>query len=170
MTFLLASDSFLSSFTSFTHSFEMDEHPNQTTAMGRPDRSPSPVSTRCASTASVSHESVNMQALQVTSQSTEVLADDRRGSQKLHMSSSNECDDGCGEYKPVAADDGLTCTAQYRKRKVELATILADCIAILIPLGLVFFVILIWSLKGSRVIADSHASWQNAITVVNYFE
>lgn len=110
-----------------------------------------------------------MQALQVTSQSTEVLADYRRGAQELHMSSSNERDDGCGEYKPVAADDGLTSPAQYPKRKFELATILADCIAILLPLGLVVFVILIWSLKGSRVIADSHASWQNAITVVSHF-
>ncbi|KAF3809795.1 hypothetical protein GCG54_00005338 [Colletotrichum gloeosporioides] len=110
-----------------------------------------------------------MQALQIASQSTEALADDRRGSQELHIASSNECNDGYGEYKPVAADDGLTSPAQYPKRKVELATILADCIAILLPLGLVVFVILIWSLKSSRVIADSHASWQNAITVVSYF-
>ncbi|KAF6814411.1 hypothetical protein CPLU01_14399 [Colletotrichum plurivorum] len=70
------------------------------------------------------------------------------------------------EYKPVAADDQAPSSVSNRKNNnTAVATILADCAAVVLPIGIIVFRVLVWCLDGSPV-GDSLSAWRNSINVI----
>lgn len=76
---------------------------------------------------------------------------------------------GSIEYKRVAAvdNDGLAPEAALLKSRMGVFTILTDCAAVLLPLSLIVFTIIVWRLNGTENTAESRESWQNAIAIVS---
>lgn len=74
------------------------------------------------------------------------------------------------DYKRVGAEpseDGTAACVQGPKNRISIWTILADVFAIIPPLAIVIFLVLVFRLNGTTVANDSHGSWRNAITVVS---
>ncbi|KAK8023714.1 hypothetical protein PG993_011780 [Apiospora rasikravindrae] len=135
--------------------------------MERPtSRPPSLISAQGTSTAAASRESFNSNISSRISHDQQVSIGERNGPQDMQAPSLNAGDDDPGAHRPVATDYPATSFVEYSKRKIDWIKIVADCVSILLPVGFVVFVALVWSLKGSRVIGDSHNGWQNAITVM----
>lgn len=131
--------------------------PSSERALGRPpSRAPSPMSTAVASAASPR-----------ASRDDQPFLNSRARSHELQVLSSNQSHGGFGVYKPVAAEDASASYIQRPKRKIELTTILTDCVVILLPVAVVTFVLYVWSLKDSPVSRDFYVSWFNAIKVVS---
>ncbi|KAF6824630.1 hypothetical protein CMUS01_10157 [Colletotrichum musicola] len=68
-------------------------------------------------------------------------------------------------YKPVAADDEAPSSAlNWTNNNTAVATILADCAAVVLPIGIIVFLVLVWCRDGSPV-GDGLSAWRNAINV-----
>lgn len=75
---------------------------------------------------------------------------------------------GSGKYKPVAADDKPTSSNMGpRKSNFAVTTVLTDCMAVILPLAILVFVVMVWRLHNSPVEEGSLGKWQNAINVVS---
>ncbi|KAK8070562.1 hypothetical protein PG997_010765 [Apiospora hydei] len=136
--------------------------------MERPtSRPPSPVSAQGTSTVAASEVSLDVDISRGPSQDEPCFIDERNVAENMQLPSSNTGDNDSRDYRPVATDDPTTFYVQPTKRKVDWTKVLADCVSVLLPIGFVVFVALVWSLKDSRVIGDSHDGWQNGTTVSN---
>ncbi|KAF6795448.1 hypothetical protein CSOJ01_13419 [Colletotrichum sojae] len=70
-------------------------------------------------------------------------------------------------YKPVAPDDQASSSVPNRKNNnTAVATILADCTGVVLPIGINVFLVLVWCLDESPV-GSSLSAWRNAINVVS---
>ncbi|KAF6797577.1 hypothetical protein CSOJ01_12926 [Colletotrichum sojae] len=64
------------------------------------------------------------------------------------------------------SEDSNAARSQGPKSRVSTWTVLADVFAIIPPLAIVVFLVLVFRLDGTSVANDSHGSWRNAITVL----
>ncbi|KAK7946223.1 uncharacterized protein PG986_010544 [Apiospora aurea] len=135
--------------------------------MERPtSRPPSLVSAQGTSTAAASEVSFNVDISRGPSQDGQRSINERNETENIQVPASNAGNNDSRVYRPVATDDSATTYVQPPKRKIYWTKLLTDCASVLLPVGFVVFVALVWSLKGSRVIGDSHDEWQNGITVM----
>lgn len=71
-----------------------------------------------------------------------------------------------GSYTRVADDEDAAPRLEYPRLKADAFTVAADCGSIALPLVMVVFVVALWRLEGTTVVATSEEVWDNGITVV----
>ncbi|KAF6786833.1 hypothetical protein CSOJ01_15334 [Colletotrichum sojae] len=69
-------------------------------------------------------------------------------------------------YTRVAGDEETAPRFEYPRQKTDMFTIAADCVSIALPLAMVLFVVALWRLEGTDVVATSEQAWDNGITVL----
>ncbi|KAF4874979.1 hypothetical protein CGCSCA1_v005757 [Colletotrichum siamense] len=73
---------------------------------------------------------------------------------------------GSKDYKRVSTNEKGSAGARFPKHNVSTWTALADAAAVMLPLGVLIFVILVWRLHGTRTTEETDRKWRNAITVL----
>ncbi|KAI8249031.1 hypothetical protein K4K53_000342 [Colletotrichum sp. SAR 10_77] len=72
---------------------------------------------------------------------------------------------GSKDYKRVSTNEKGSAGARFPKHNVSTWTALADAAAVMLPLGVLIFIILVWRLHGTRTTEETDRKWRNAITV-----
>ncbi|KAI8258821.1 hypothetical protein K4K58_002994 [Colletotrichum sp. SAR11_239] len=73
---------------------------------------------------------------------------------------------GSKDYKRVSTNEKGPAGARFPKHNVSTWTALADAAAVMLPLGVLIFIILVWRLHGTRTTEETDRKWRNAITVL----
>ncbi|KAF5524290.1 hypothetical protein CGCA056_v005299 [Colletotrichum aenigma] len=70
------------------------------------------------------------------------------------------------DYKRVSTNEKGSAGARFPKHNVSTWTALADAAAVMLPLGVLIFIILVWRLHGTRTEEETDRKWRNAITML----
>lgn len=73
------------------------------------------------------------------------------------------------KYNRIAEDDtdGAVPGVDLPNNRLGFFTIATDCAAVVLPLGLIVFIIIVWRLDGSESTESFRGDWRNIITVVS---
>ncbi|KAK1502169.1 hypothetical protein CTAM01_05607 [Colletotrichum tamarilloi] len=76
--------------------------------------------------------------------------------------------DGTTKYNRVAEDDtdGAVSRVDLPNNRLGFFTIVTNCAAVVLPLGLIVFIVIVWRLDGSESTESSRGAWRNAITIL----
>ncbi|KAK1722166.1 hypothetical protein BDP67DRAFT_573208 [Colletotrichum lupini] len=76
--------------------------------------------------------------------------------------------DGTTKYNRIAEDDtdGAVPVVDLPNNRLGFFTIVTDCAAVVLPLGLIVFIVIVWRLDGSESTESSRGAWRNAITIL----
>ncbi|KXH62068.1 hypothetical protein CSAL01_08203 [Colletotrichum salicis] len=131
----------------------------------RPGGQPvSPSSSRRTSLEARSNYSLEPEAQQCLPEPNDAATEDLASL----LSGSRVSTDGTSKYNRVAEDDtdGAAPEVDLPNTRFGFVTILTDCAAVALPLGLVALVVIVWRLDGSESTEDSREDWGNAIRIL----